>query len=76
MLQNHLKKKNTSEANSLASDMLYCVTKVYVKPAKQLCMGVGMKSITGSYLVCKILHWFGESISCREEQRQTPEPLS
>ena len=59
--------------NSLGSDMLYGVTKGYVKPAKPLCMGVGMKSITGSTLVCKILHRFGQCISCTEDQGITTE---
>ena len=33
-------------AHSMASDTLYNVTKGHVKPAKQLCFGVGMKSMT------------------------------
>ena len=60
-------------ANSLGSDMLYGVTKGYAKPAKQLCMGVGIKSMTGSALVCRILHRLGQSISCTEEQGITTE---
>ena len=42
-------------AFSLGSD-LFNVTKGHVKPAKQLVIGLGMKSITGSEKVCKILH--------------------
>ena len=39
-----------------------------MKPAKQLVIGLGMKSITGSEKVCKILHKFGHAISCYEEK--------
>ena len=40
-------------ARSMASDALYNVTHGHVKPAKQLCMGVGIKSLTGSEKVKK-----------------------
>ena len=55
-------------AFSLGSDLLFNVTKGHVKPAKQLVMGLGIKSITGSEKVCKILHKFGHAISCSEER--------
>ena len=51
-------------AFSLGSDLLCNVTKGHVKPSKQLVMDLGMKSITGSEKVCKILHKFGHAISC------------
>ena len=51
-------------AFSLGSDLLVNVTKGHVKPAKQLVIGLGMKSITGSEKVCKILHKFVHAISC------------
>ena len=35
-------------ALSLSSDLFYNVTKGYAKPAKHLCMGVGIKIIKGS----------------------------
>ncbi len=53
---------------SMSSDLLYNVTKGHVKPAKHLCMGVGMKSLTGSEKVCDLLHKFGHSISCSQEK--------
>ena len=51
-------------AFSLGSDLLFNVTKGHGKPAKQLVMGLGMKSIIGSEKVCKILHKSGHAISC------------
>ena len=51
------------EARSLSQDALYCATKSRVKPSKQLCMGVGLKSLTGSRKVVDILNRFGHSIS-------------
>ena len=51
-------------AFSLGSDLLFNATKGHVKPSKQLAIGLGMKSITGSEKVCKILHEFGHAISC------------
>ena len=60
--------KEARLALSLSSDLLYGVTKGHVKPAKHLCMGVGIKSITGSEKVCEILHKFGHSISCSQEK--------
>ncbi len=47
---------------------MYNVTNGHVKLAKQLCMGVGIKSLTGSEKVCDILHKFGHSISTSSEQ--------
>ncbi len=60
--------KEARLALSLSSDLLYNVTKGHAKPAKHLCMGVGIKSITGSEKVCEILHRFGHCISCSQEK--------
>ena len=56
-------------AKSLASDLLYNTTKGHVKPAIHLCLGVGMKSMTGSEKVCDILHKLGNAISTSQEKR-------
>ena len=55
-------------AFSLGSDFLFNATKGHVKPAKQLAIGLGTKSITGNEKVCKILHEFGHAISYQEEK--------
>ena len=57
-----LTEKKHRLAFSLGSDLLFDVTKGHVKLAKQLVMGLGMKSITGSEKVCKILHKFGHAV--------------
>ena len=57
-------KKKHRLAFSHGSDLLFNVTKGPVKPSKQLVMGLGMKSITGSEKVCKILHRFEYVITC------------
>ena len=58
-----LTEKEHRLAFSLDSD-LFDITKGHVKPAKQLVIGLGMKSITGSEKLCKILHKFRHAISC------------
>ena len=55
-------------ANSITSDMVYNATKGYIKPAKHLQVGVGVKSITGSEKVGRILHGLGHSISTTQEK--------
>ena len=62
--------KETRLALLLSSDWLYNVTKGHVKPAKQLCMGIGIKSTTGSEKVYEIFHKFGHSISCSQEKNR------
>ena len=59
--------KEMRQAKSLVSDIVYFLTKGSVKPAKQLSMGVGMKSMTNSTLVVRMLHRFGQCISPTEE---------
>lgn len=60
--------KEMRQAKSLVSDIVYFLTKGSVKPAKQLSMGVGMKSMTNSTQVIRMLHRFGQCISPTEEQ--------
>ncbi len=60
--------KEIRQAKSLVSDIVYFLTKGSVKPAKQISMGVGMKSMTNSTLVIRTLHRFGQCISPTEEQ--------
>ena len=57
-------KKKHRLSFSLGSDLLFNVTKGPVKSSKQLVMGLGIKSITGSEKVCKILHKFEYVITC------------
>ena len=47
----------------MAQNELYCATKGGVKPSKHLCLGLGMKSLTGSRKVVEILNRFGHSVS-------------
>ena len=55
-------------SDSITSDMVYNVTKGYIKPAKHLQVGVGVKSITGSEKVGRMLHSLGHSISTTQEK--------
>ncbi len=49
---------------SLSQDTIFCTSRGRVKPSKHLCLGVGMKSVTGSYKVVEVLNRFGNSIGC------------
>ena len=55
-------------ATSMASDSVYNVSKGYIKPAKHLQVGVGLKSITGSEKVGKLVYGLGHSISTTQEK--------
>ena len=60
--------KEKRVSDSFTSDMVYAVTKGCIKPAKHLQLGVGIKSITGSEKVGRILHGLGHSISTTQEK--------
>ena len=49
----------------MAQNALYWTVqqKVRLKPTKHLCLGLGMKSLTGSRKVVEILNRFGHSVS-------------
>ena len=47
---------------SSAQDAIFATTRGYLKPAKHICLGLGMKSMTGSRKVLEILNHFGHSI--------------
>ena len=47
----------------MAQNVLYCATKGRVKPSKHPCLGLEMKSLTGSRKVVEILNRFGHSVS-------------
>lgn len=51
------------KVQSFSQDAVYCVSRARIKPAKHLCMGLGMKSLTGSRRVVEILNRMGHSIS-------------
>lgn len=48
---------------SLCSDIMYLITKGRVKPAKQLTLGLAIKSLTSSRKVLDILNRYGHTIS-------------
>ena len=50
------------KVESLSQDALYCVSRGKIKPPKHLCMGLGMKSLTGSRRIVEILNRMGHSI--------------
>lgn len=47
---------------SASEDALFAVTNGEVKPSKHLCLGMGLKSITGSRKVIEILNHLGHSV--------------
>lgn len=51
------------QVQSVAEDVVFITTRGRIKPAKHLCLGFGMKSITGSRRVIEILNRLGHSIS-------------
>ncbi len=51
------------QAQSTADDVVFVVTRGRTKPGKHLCLGMGLKSMTGSRRIIEILNRFGHSIS-------------
>jgi hypothetical protein len=50
------------QAQSICDDIMFITTRGRTKPAKHLCLGLGLKSLTGSRQVIDILNKFGHSI--------------
>ncbi len=48
---------------SVADDVVFVTTRGRIKPGKHLCMGLGLKSMTGSRQVIELANRFGHSIS-------------
>ncbi len=48
--------------SSIAQDLIYAKTRGNVKPAKHLCMGLGLKSMTGSKKVIEVLNHPGHCV--------------
>ena len=46
-----------------AQDVVFTVSHGKLKPAKHLCLGIGMKTLTGSKKVINILNRFGHSVN-------------
>ena len=60
-------KGNTSEnidryVQSSAQDAVYATTRGVVKPSKHLCLGLGLKSLTGSRKILDLINHFGHCI--------------
>ncbi len=55
--------KDERRIQSLADDILFCVTKGVIKPQKHIVLGMGIKSLTGSKKVVTLLNRFGHSIN-------------
>ena len=51
------------QVNSTAQDILFCTSNGKVQPAKHLCMGIGIKSLTGSRKIVDLLNRLGHSVS-------------
>ena len=50
-------------ARTAASDAIFVTTNGMIKPAKQICLGMGMKTLTGSRKVIDVLNRFNHSIN-------------
>ena len=48
---------------SVSDDVIFATTRGRIKPGKHLCLGLGLKSLTGSRRVLEILNRFGHSVS-------------
>ena len=48
---------------SASDDAVFVTTRGRTKPSKHLCMGLGLKSLTGSRKVVEMLNHYGHSIS-------------
>ena len=61
--EEHSSERVKRQANSTAQDMLFCTSNGTIKPSKHLCMGVGIKSLTGSRKIVDLLNRLGHSVS-------------
>ena len=48
---------------SVSDDVIFATTRGRIKPGKHLCLGLGLKSLTGSRRVLEILNRFGHLVS-------------
>ncbi len=55
--------KITRLVNSASDDVVFSTTRGRIKPAKHMCVGIGIKSLTGSKRVIDIMNRYGGSIS-------------
>lgn len=51
------------QAQALCDDVMFITSRGKAKPAKHLCLGLGIKSLTGSRRIIEILNRFGHCIS-------------
>ena len=47
---------------SVADDVIYCVSHGNMKPSKHLCLALTLKSLTGSHKIIEILNRFGHCV--------------
>lgn len=59
----NLTEKKERRVQSVADDIMFTATRGKTKPGKQLCLGLAMKSFTGSRRVIEILNRLGHSVS-------------
>ena len=50
-------------AKSVADDVIFTTTRGRTKPGKHLCLGLALKSLTGSRRIVEIMNRFGHSVS-------------
>lgn len=59
----NLAEKKERSVQSVADDIMFITSRGKTKPGKQLCLGLAMKSLTGSRRVVEILNRLGHSVS-------------
>ena len=55
--------RNQRLVQSVSDDVVFAVTRGITKPGKHLCIGLGIKSLTGRRQIIDILNRFGHSIN-------------
>ena len=55
--------RNQRLVQSVSDDVIFAVTRGRTKPGKHLCIGLGIKSLTGRRQIIDILNRFGHSIN-------------
>ena len=56
--------------------LLYVTTRARIKPGKHLCMGLALKSMTGSQKVVEILNRFGHSVGYHTKDERVAEEFA
>ena len=69
-------KKTERLVKSLSDDVIYTTTRGHIKPSKHKCVGLGIKSLTGSRKVIDMLNHFGHCVNYHKVEEIETDPAT